>query len=88
LTTKKFFDKPIFGIIMIIFAILVIASAVEWYSYLFALIGFASGGHNLYKYFKNRSFTSSRPICNNCGYVALNERELHNHQINCERKIN
>ncbi len=27
-----------------------------------------------------------KPICEFCGYVALDERELHNHQITCEKK--
>ena len=27
-----------------------------------------------------------RPMCEYCGYVALDERELHNHQLVCEKK--
>ena len=41
---------------------------------------------NLRKYLKNRSIKSVRAMCEYCGYVALDERELHNHQITCEKK--
>ena len=27
-----------------------------------------------------------RPMCSFCGYIALDEKELHNHQITCEKK--
>ena len=27
-----------------------------------------------------------KPICEYCGYIALDQRELHNHQITCEKK--
>ena len=30
----------------------------------------------------------SKPMCEYCGYIALDERELHNHQITCVKKPN
>ena len=41
---------------------------------------------NLIKYIKKRNAKPARPMCGYCGYMALNERELHNHQITCEEK--
>lgn len=83
----KFTDKPIWGIMSVGFGLLLSVSGSEWYHYLLALIGFASGGHNLYRYY-NRKKHTTRPICNYCGYVALDARELHNHQLVCDKKIN
>ncbi len=31
-------------------------------------------------------FIKLNPVCEYCGYVAKDERELHNHQITCEKK--
>lgn len=41
---------------------------------------------NLIKYIKKKSAKPLRPMCGYCGYMALDERELHNHQITCEKK--
>jgi len=41
--------------------------------------------HGVWKYYKEKN--KPKPICEFCGYVALDERELHNHQISCEKKI-
>ena len=84
----SFTDNPVFGILMIIFGFLAYITAVEWYNWIFVILGFAVGGHVLFRYYKNRKFTTLRFICNNCGYVAKDQRELHNHQITCEKKIN
>ena len=82
----KFFERPVWGITAIGFGLMLLVSGTEWYHYILAIIGFASGGHTIYKYYQNKKFTTSRPICNNCGHVARDERELHNHQITCQRK--
>ena len=31
-------------------------------------------------------FIKPKPVCQFCGYIAIDERELHNHQITCEKK--
>jgi len=41
---------------------------------------------NLRKYIKSRTIKPVRPICEYCGYVAFDERELDNHQPTCEKK--
>ena len=41
---------------------------------------------NLIQYIKRKSTKPVRPKCEYCGYIALDERELHNHQLNCEKK--
>ncbi len=38
----------------------------------------------VWKYYKEKN--KPKPICNFCGYVALDERELHNHQSTCKKK--
>ncbi len=40
--------------------------------------------HGVWKYYKEKN--KPKPICEYCGYVALDEKELHNHQITCEKK--
>ena len=41
---------------------------------------------NLRKYLRKRSIKLVRPICEYCGHDALDEKELYNHQLVCEKK--
>ena len=41
---------------------------------------------NLRKYLKNRSIKPVRPICEYCEHDVLDEKELYNHQLVCEKK--
>ena len=41
---------------------------------------------NLVSYIKKRNANPVRPMCGYCGYMALDQRELDNHQITCEKK--
>jgi len=52
----------------------------------FIFIPFISFGviRGVWKYYKEKN--KPKRICEFCGYVALDERELHNHQITCEKK--
>ena len=80
--SKKLNNSKTFRIFQMIFGIFALATGWELIWPLF--IGVASlalGVHGLYKISKR-----PKPVCEYCGYVALDERELHNHQINCEEK--
>jgi uncharacterized membrane protein len=47
-----------FGVISFTFGLMMITSALEWYHYLFGILGLAVGSHAFYKYYtdkKNRS---------------------------------
>ena len=49
-----------------------------------AIIFIAIGVFLIKKYDKDKK--KSNPMCKFCGYMAIDERELHNHQITCEKK--
>ena len=57
-------------------------------TFLFALIPaiilIAIGVFLIKKYDKDKK--KPKPMCQFCGYIAIDERELHNHQITCEKK--
>ncbi len=38
---------------------------------------------NLIKYIKGKNTKPVKPKCEHCGFIALDEKELHNHQMNC-----
>jgi len=42
----------------------------------------------LVSYIKKRKTQPVRQMRGYCGYIAQDERDLHNHQINCEKKKN
>jgi len=80
----KFFNSTAWGIIAIISGIGLLTVGTEWYHYLLGIMGLTSGGYSIYKNSKKKN--EPRPVCEYCGYVALDARELHNHQITCEKK--
>jgi len=43
---------------------------------------------NLVSYIKTKKANPVRQMCGYCGYMALDKKELHNHQLNCEKKKN
>ncbi len=57
-----------------------------WKIVYFVFIPFIAFGviRGVWKYYKEKN--KPKPICNFCGYVALDERELHNHQSTCKKK--
>jgi len=82
--SKKLENSKAFRISQIIFGIFTLSAG--WESIWPLFIGAASlvlGIRGLYKILKR-----SKPICEYCGYATLDERELHNHQINCEKREN
>jgi len=80
----KFFNSTAWGIIAIISGIGLLTVGTEWYHYLLGIMGLTSGGYSLYKNSKKKN--EPRSVCEYCGYIALDARELHNHQITCEKK--
>ena len=50
---------------------------------IFGTFGIGGGMYGLYK---DSMKKYSKPICEFCGYIALDERELYNHQNTCEKK--
>jgi len=80
--SKKLNESKGFNVFMIILGITVLSTGLEevW-PVIIGIFAIASGAHNLYKISKK-----PRPVCEYCGYVALDERELLNHQITCEKK--
>ncbi len=80
--SKKLDNSKTYRIFQIIFGIFALASGLEsiWPLFIGAA-ALALGVHGLYKISKR-----SKPMCEYCGYVALDDRELHNYQINCEKK--
>ena len=80
--SKKLDESKGYNIFLIIISIIVLSVGFEkvWPVFLgFFIIALAL--HSLYKISKKQ-----KPVCEYCGYVALDERELHNHQITCEKK--
>lgn len=43
-----------FGIISFMFGLMMITSALEWYHYLFGILGLAVGSHAFYKYYTDK----------------------------------
>jgi len=80
--SKKLNESKAFNIFLIIVGILTLSTGLEriWPVFI-AIFAIASGLHGLYKISKK-----PKPVCEYCGYVVLDERELHNHQISCEKK--
>jgi len=80
--SKKLNESKTFRISQIIFGIFALATG--WESIWPLFIGVASlalGIHGLYKISKR-----PKPVCEYCGFVSLDIRELNNHQITCEKK--
>ncbi len=82
--SKKLNESKTYNIVVIILGILVMANGFEevWPVFVGIFI-IAMGLHSLYKISRKQ-----KPTCKFCGYVALDEKELHNHQITCEKKPN
>ncbi len=80
--SKKLNESKGYNIFIIIIGIIVISTGFEdvWPVFL-GIFAIALGLHGLYKISKK-----PKQVCEYCGYVALDERELHNHQITCEKK--
>ncbi len=76
------FASKVFQILLITFGIYNLITGWEliWPLFVGALM-LVLGINGLYKISKR-----PKPVCEYCGYVALDTRELHNHQINCEKK--
>ena len=77
-----FFDHPIFILIMFVIGIWSVTTSDGWLYYLGVFI-LVMAVINLIQYIHKKS---KRPKCEYCGYIAKDDRELHNHQINCEKK--
>jgi len=79
---KKITKSTGYSIFLIIVGVITLVTGlgVIW-SVLVGIFAIALGSYNLYKISRKQ-----KPVCEFCGYVALDERELHNHQITCEKK--
>ncbi len=78
------------GILLIMFVIgfwNIVYPSTDLYLYLGIFI-VAVTAFNLVSYIKKRKTQPVRQMCGYCGYIALDERDLHNHQMNCEKKKN
>ena len=80
--SKKLNESKVFNIFLIIIGIITLSTGLEkiW-PLLIGVFVFVTGLHGLYKISKKLKI-----VCEYCGYEALDERELHNHQITCEKK--
>ena len=80
--SKRLNESKLYNILIIILGFVVIGAVYEkiWPIFL-GMIVIALGIHRLYKIYRRQ-----KPVCEYCGYVALDERKLHNHQIACEKK--
>ena len=78
----------VFGIILIIAAIVVSIPIMMVfpfpYAWIVIIVLIIIGAYLIRKYDKDEN--KPKPMCEFCGYMALDERELHNHQITCEKK--
>lgn len=86
ITYEKIFRHPIAIFIYFVIGIWYVAYPGEDWHFYVGIFILVAAVINLIQYIKRKSAKPVRPMCEFCGYVALDERELHNHQINCEKK--
>ena len=78
----------VFGIILIIAAIVFSIPLMMVFPFPYAgiiiIVLIIIGALLIRKYDKDKK--KPKPLCEFCGYMPLDERDLHNHQITCEKK--
>jgi len=85
---SKFLQHPIAIVFMFVIGFWnIVYPSTDLYQFLGIFI-VAITAFNLVSYIKKRKAQPVRQMCGYCGYIALDERDLHNHQINCEKKKN
>ena len=79
----SFLEHPIIIFFMFVVGIYNVVARVSDFSFYLGIFILIMAFVNLILYIKRKS---KRPKCEYCGYIALDERELHNHQLTCEKK--
>lgn len=83
---SNIFDHPVTILILYVIGFLGISSPPDTFNFFLGIFILVMNTINLAKYIKKKSKKPVRPKCEYCGYISLDERELHNHQINCDKK--